>query len=50
MGLGKKKLTTLRKLTNTKKINEGENKIYKEITLDDSIDSEYISFAFRIKN
>ena len=50
MGFGKKQLTTLRKLTNTKKINEGENKIYKEITLDDSIDSEYISFAFRIKN
>ena len=50
MGFGEKKLTTLRKLNNTQKINEGKNIIIKKYELNDSIVSDYISFAFRPEN
>ena len=49
-GFGKKKLNTFKKLSNTQKINEGENKKIKIIELNESKISDYISFAFRLKN
>ena len=49
-GFRKKKLNTFKKLSNTQKINEGENKKIKIIELNESKISDYISFAFRLKN
>ena len=50
MGFGNKKLNTFRQFNKTFPINEGGNKINKEYKFSESNFTEYISFAFRLKN
>jgi len=50
MGTGIRKLNTFRELDSVKKINDGKNKVILEIPSSEFNDTDYMSFAFRIKN